>query len=104
MKQIYSNELKKELKKSKVVVLDIFTETCGPCKMLSPILEDLDSKYEKVNFVKINANFKANEEFILEHKISSVPTLMFYKKSKLVKRTTGFISPDSITEILSGLV
>lgn len=83
--QIISNDL---------TVVDFFATWCGPCKMLSPIIEKISNDITNVKFVKIDVD--KHEELARIYGIMSVPTLIFFKDGKEVSRHIGFISEDKI--------
>ena len=63
---------------SEFVVVDFFANWCGPCKILTPKLEELSKKYENIVFVKVDVD--DFEEITRLHKIEAMPTIHFYKK------------------------
>jgi thioredoxin 1 len=77
------------------VVVDFYAPWCGPCKMLSPMLDKLaGSLTNKVKFVKINVD-EANA-LAQRLEIEGVPTLMFFKGGKVVDRLVGLPSSDTL--------
>ena len=67
------------------VVLDFWAEWCGPCRMLSPVLEDLAAEYgDRVLFCKINVDDEP--ELAARFGIASIPTLLFFKNSAISKK------------------
>ena len=85
-------ELKDEIKNCKVLI-DVWADWCGPCKMMAPILEDLDSDLKKqdreIKILKINTD---NGEFIdvlNEIKIRSIPTFLIYENDKVIDTLIG---------------
>lgn len=74
--------------KSKVTVVDIWAPWCGPCRVLSPILDDLAKEFgEKVQFYKLNAD--DNGDVVVRYGVRSIPTLLLFKDGKVVDRKTG---------------
>lgn len=74
-----------------ITLIDFYADWCGPCKMLMPILEDIDF----VNVVKVNVdNFP---DIATKLGIMSIPTLCFYKDGELKERLIGFKTLDEIT-------
>lgn len=83
-----------------LVLVDFYSETCGPCKRLAPILEELSEDFNgKLKIMKINAN----ENSLLSFKmgIMSVPTLVFYKDGNMVDSHIGLLPKDLLERIIS---
>lgn len=76
-----------------LVLIDFYTDWCGPCKMLSEILEEVDF----IKVVKVNADKFPSISMKLG--IMSVPTLCFYKKGELVLKTVGFKTIDELKKL-----
>jgi thioredoxin len=74
------------IKDSNLVVLDFSATWCGPCKVLTPQLENLAKKYPNVVFLKIDVD--EFEDITSTHSVSAMPTIMFYKKGHLLKEDT----------------
>ena len=81
-----------------LVLVDFFATWCGPCKMLSPVLEDLSNEMKNVKFVKVDIDDA--RELADQYRIKSVPTMMIFKRGKLVDTITGFKPKDTIKEII----
>ena len=79
-----------ELKKGKKVLVDYFATWCMPCKMLSPILEEV-AEADKDEF----------EQEAVMAGIRSVPTLVYYKDGKEAKRVSGVHTKEEILEIIN---
>jgi thioredoxin 1 len=67
--------------------VDFYADWCGPCKILSPILEDLVPDNENVRFVKVN--IENSPDLANKFGIRSVPTLLFIKDGKVVDKLLG---------------
>ncbi len=76
-----------------LVLVDFYTDWCGPCKMLSEILEEVDF----IKVVKVNADKFPSISMKLG--IMSVPTLCFYKRGELVLKTVGFKTIDELRKL-----
>ena len=81
-----------EIEKGSVLV-DFYTEWCGPCKMLAPILEEIDN----MNVLKIDAD--KFMDLAQQFGIMSVPTLCFFKDGELKERVIGYKNAEEIKEI-----
>jgi len=80
--------LAKLIRSHPVVVVDCWAPWCGPCRILSPIVEELARDYAgKILFAKLNVD--ENQETAVEYGIMSIPTLLIFRNSKLVDRIVG---------------
>ena len=70
-----------------ISVVDFWAEWCGPCKMLTPILEELNNEMENISFYKVDAD--ANSELAVELQITSIPTIFVYKDGEMIGRHQG---------------
>ena len=79
-------------------LVDFYAEWCGPCKMLTPVLEEVS---DKINIVKVNIDKfpKLTENY----RIMSVPTLIFFKDGKKIKEVVGFQTEEELLEIINEL-
>jgi len=88
------NELKKKIKDSKVLVVDVGTPWCGPCKVMDPIVDKVATKLgDKAQFAKVDA--MEEPEIATEYRIQSVPTFLVFKNGKLVDNLVGAMSESN---------
>lgn len=99
IKEITSKEFKEVIKDGKVVI-DFFATWCGPCKMLSPVMDEISSELKNVNFYKIDVD--KNEDVAMEYGIMSIPTIIIFKDGKVVNSIVGLKSKDELINIING--
>ena len=76
------------------ILVDFYANWCGPCKMLSPILE----KLEEVKVLKVNVD--ENPELARKYGIMSIPCLILFDKGMELKRNVGFIPENKLKEFV----
>ena len=96
MIRVLNNEnFKSEIENSvKVVIVDFFATWCGPCKMLTPVFEELSNSMTDVDFVKVDID--QSLRIAQEYNITSVPTMMIFKNGKPVDTIMGFVPKQNI--------
>jgi len=89
----FENEV---INSDKLVLVDFWAEWCGPCKMLTPTLEQLSSEYgDKIVVGKVNVD--DNQQLASQYGIMSIPTVMIFKDGKIVEQFIG-VQPKSVYE------
>ena len=88
MIEIKNNEFRSEIEEG-IVLVDFYAQWCGPCRMISPVLEQLHEEYDgKVKFVKVDID--VNPETAKEYGVMSIPNLLIFKDGELSDRLLGF--------------
>ena len=87
--QLNEKDFEKEVLKSETPALvDFYADWCGPCRMVSPLLESLSKEYDgRVKFVKINTD--ENQELTMKLGIMSIPTVMIFRGGDVKARIVG---------------
>lgn len=93
-------EFKREVIDAQVPVLvDFYSDSCIPCKRMSPILSQIESEYsEKVKIVKVNTNFE--KALVEKFSIQAAPTLILFSEGEEVSRIRGAAKKDEIIQLI----
>lgn len=94
-KENFQNEV---LKSDKKVLLDFWADWCGPCMMLSPVVDEVSNEIANVKFGKVNVDEQG--ELAQAFGISSIPTLMVIENGKIVNQSVGLIPKDKILSLI----
>ena len=96
-----NNENFDDIKKNGIVVVDFYANWCGPCKMLSPIIEKLATSIDNAEFIKVDVD--KHEEIARNYGIMNIPTLIFFKDGNMVNKHIGMISEEKIKELINDI-
>lgn len=94
-KENFQNEV---LKSDKKVLLDFWADWCGPCMMLSPIVDEISNEVSNVKFGKVNVDEQG--ELAQAFRISSIPALIVIENGKIVNQSVGLISKDKVISLI----
>ena len=83
-----------------LVVIDLFADWCGPCRMLAPILAELEGEYPDVKFCKINVDEEI--ELAKAFKVQSIPMVAFVKNNTFVDVSVGYVPKEKLKKMIEG--
>ena len=86
------------LKSDKKVLVDFWADWCGPCKMLSPVIDKLAEELDDVKVCKVNVDTEPT--ISIEYNIMSIPTLIVFENCVEVNRSGGLVSKEEVLELL----
>lgn len=78
-----------------LILIDFYATWCGPCKMMHPILEEIEKEYNEVKIIKVDVD--KNAELARKYTIMSIPTLILFNNGIQKQKNIGF-TPKSIIE------
>lgn len=96
VKHVNKEEFEKLIKQDKIVIVDFFAVWCGPCQMLTPVLEDLSNELTEIEVLKIDID--EEQELAINMGIEVVPTVMIFKNGEKQKVLEGLRSKSEFIE------
>ena len=99
MLQITKDNFKTEVEEHQgLVVIDLYADWCGPCRMLAPILASLEGEYTDVKFCKINVDDEP--ELAKSFNVSSIPMVAFVKDNTFADLSVGLVPKDKLKAMI----
>ena len=102
-KVITNTNISEILAGSQPVMIDFWAVWCGPCKMLSPTVDEIAEEYEGRAIVA-KCNVDDSDEVAMQYRIRNIPTLLFFKNGELAERLVGVVSKQEIAAVLDSLM
>lgn len=97
VKNLTTDDFEKAVAKGRVLV-DCYADWCGPCQMLSPIIEELSDEISDWDFYKLDTD--AESEIMEKYEIMSIPTILLFSDGELKDSLVGFKSKEELKKIL----
>jgi thioredoxin 1 len=87
-------------KENELVMVDFWAEWCGPCKMLSPIVDELSQELDgKMTIGKVDVSDQ--QDLAAEYGVRNIPTILFFKNGELVDKQVGALPKAALQEIIN---
>lgn len=99
----YQNKQEWENQNDKPVLIDFYADWCGPCTMLTPILENMEKNYgDRVDFFKVDAD--QEQELLQAFGVQSLPTMLFIPKEGQPQMAKGAVQPDKLKQAIEEIL
>ena len=92
-------EFEKILSENTLVMVDFFATWCGPCQMFSPIVEQIEDKYDG-DLTVVKVDIDENSDIAEKYTIQSVPTTILFKNGEVVERVSGMLSLSQCSDLI----
>ena len=84
------------LKTEGTVLVDFYADWCGPCKMMSPIIDELAEELEGVKVGKVNVD--NNQDLAMQYNVMSIPTIMVFKNGQISQTFVGVTDKEALKQ------
>ena len=100
--QVTDADIETHIKKYETIVIDCWAPWCGPCRMVSPVIDELAKDMQgKIVFGKLNVD--ENQQTSMKYNIMSIPTLLVFKNGDMVDRIVGALPKDALKNKLENI-
>lgn len=100
IKKITADNFNSEVIENKgKVLVDFYADWCGPCKMISPIIEEIANEHPEISVCKVNVD--VTPEFAIRYNVVSIPTLILFENGKVSDIKVGLVGKDTILKMFS---
>lgn len=94
--QIKTNDEFQSFINNEYVLIDFYADWCGPCKMLSPVIENIASSRDNIKVAKVNVD--ELNDIARSYSVMSIPTLILFKNGTMVDKKIGFMSESLLND------
>ena len=97
--QIKTNDEFQSFINNEYVLIDFYADWCGPCKMLSPVIENIASSRDNIKVAKVNVD--ELNDIARSYSVMSIPTLILFKNGTMVDKKIGFMSESLLNDCIN---
>ena len=98
-----SNNFSEIIKSEKPTLVDFYTNWCNPCRMMTPIINELENELvDNINVLKVDVD--SNRETAAKYNVRGVPTFILFKEGEIVWRQSGAMAKDLIKNKLNEFI
>ena len=97
--EVFEDNFEDEIDTDKVVLVDFYATWCGPCKKLSPILEEVATEHDEIKLIKVDVD--QNPNLSQQFSITAMPTLVVIKNGEEVDRSVGLVSKQKVINMVN---
>ncbi len=97
-------EFRDLIARDSLTMVDFYATWCGPCKAMHPVVDELAGKYSgRIDVLKLDIDAPQNHDITRQYRISSVPTIIFFRKGEVVWRGSGAVGADYLKGVIEKL-
>ncbi len=97
--EVFEDNFEDEIDTDKVVLVDFYATWCGPCKKLSPILEEVATEHDEIKLIKVDVD--QNPNLSQQFSITAMPTLVVIRNGEEVDRSVGLVSKQKVINMVN---
>lgn len=99
IKHINNQKEFEEFIKEGLVLVDFFATWCGPCKMLSPVIEQVEREHQELKVAKIDVD--ESPEIAIPFNVQAIPTLFLFRDGKMVNQGMGYMNKNQMESFIN---
>lgn len=82
------------------VLVDFWAEWCGPCMMLSPVVDEIAEEYDDIKVCKVNCD--EARDLALQYNVMAIPCVIYFENGEEKDRSVGLVDKDSLVKLING--